>query len=218
MQRDQNSERKNDLGMHETTWIENQSPDDEDSRFVSPRSVPYLSSGALAHDLLDSLRWKGQVVCPRCRSGYTRQVNTNVFRQLYRCLDCGYMFNSLAGTIFQGSKMSLNKYFQFFVLHNALQSKLALRDVSYAIDVSQKTASLLTRKAQDIKYNVRFASIDRSAQAEIIAKGDLGDVTDNSAFFSYCDIKSITVSDQLFRRFIHEVTQDVLPEAGMGTL
>lgn len=128
------------------------------------------------------------------------------------------MFNSLAGTIFQGSKMSLNKYFQFFVLHNALQSKLALRDVSYAIDVSQKTASLLTRKAQDIKYNVRFASIDRSAQAEIIAKGDLGDVTDNSAFFSYCDIKSITVSDQLFRRFIHEVTQDVLPEAGMGTL
>jgi transposase-like protein len=203
--------------MHGVNEAEDQSPSNEESRFVSPRLVPYLSNGTLAHDLLDSLRWRGQVVCPRCKSKFTRQVNTNVFRRLYRCLDCGYMFNSLAGTIFQGSKMSLNKYFQFFVLHNAVQPKLALRDIGYAIDVSQKTASLLARRAEAITYSSQFARIDRAAYQDSSNGDQDGGDGDASAFFSYCEIKSIVVNDALFKQFLHDVTQYAIPDSGGDT-
>lgn len=181
----------------------------ESGSFVSPRDLPYLSNNSLAHDLIDTLRWDTAPVCPRCRSKYTKQVNTNVFRQLYRCIDCGYMFNSLAGTIFHGSKMPVNKYFFFFVLHNALQAHLPLRDLSYALDVSHKTASLLMKRTKDIAYPFQFAKVAR--RHEIPAPAGDEDEGDLASFLSYCEIKSIRVNDKLFQRFLQLLTQGDIP-------
>lgn len=183
-------------------------PEKEDLHFVSPRKIAYLSDNSLAHDLIDTLRWDTAPVCPRCRSEYTKQVNTNIFRQLYRCIDCGYMFNSLAGTIFHGSKMPLTKYLQFFVLHNALQSNLPLRDLGYALNVSHKTATLLTKRASGISYSFEFAKVDKKGLRARADEDDVEDDGDSGAFFSYCDIKSITAADEPFRRFLRQLMRD----------
>jgi transposase-like protein len=180
----------------------------EDLAFASPRSLPYLSDNGVAHDLIDELRWGGrEPVCPRCQSKYTKRVNTLVFRQLYRCIDCGYMFNSLAGTVFHGSKMPVCKYLQFFVLHNALGSALGLRDIGYALDVSHKTATMLMKKADKIDYGFHFARTDQT-QFHTFAVRTKDDAKDESAgFFSYCEIKFITVDDTLFKRFLQRLVQ-----------
>ena len=185
-------------------------PESDGSAFVAPRILPYLSNNSLAHDLIDELRWNGVTpVCPRCRSKYTKQVNTNVFRQLYRCIDCGYMFNSLAGTIFHGSKMPVSKYLHFFVLHNALKTNLTLRDLGYALDVSYKTASLLMKRVTNISYNSQFAKVDKKRS---LARADQDEDGDNreAAFFSYCDIKSVVINDALFRQFLQQLTQGII--------
>jgi transposase-like protein len=190
----------------------NPAPERDNSAFVSPRGLAYLSDNSLAHDLIDALRWDAAPVCPRCRSEYTKQVNTNVFRQLYRCIDCGYMFNSLAGTIFHGSKMPVTKYLQFFILHNALQTHLPLRDLGYALDVSHKTASLLMKRVSNISYAFQFAKVDKKASHLRTDQDDGDDDQEGAPFFSYCDIKSITVADALFKTFLQQLMRD-----GLGT-
>jgi len=189
------------------------SPEREDLLFVSPRKIAYLSDNSLAHDLIDRLRWDAAPVCPRCRSEFTKQVNTNVFRQLYRCIDCGYMFNSLAGTIFHGSKMPVTKYLQFFILHNALHPHLPLRDLGYALNVSHKTASLLVKRVNGISYPFQFAKVDKKGLRARPDEDDVEDDADSVAFFSYCDIKSITAADEPFKRFLKQLMRD-----GIGSI
>jgi len=169
---------------------------------VVPEEIDYLLDNRLSHDLIDELRWAKHPTCPRCHSKYTKQVNTNIFRQLYRCVDCGYMFNSLSGTIFHGAKMPVCKYFHFFILHNALGDKLPLRDLSYALDVSHRTASLLVRRASEMEYGFQFSFIDRGIPRRPASSSTESGTTENSAFFSYCDIKSIVVSEPLLRRYL----------------
>lgn len=183
-------------------------PEREDFLFVSPRKIAYLSDNSLAHDLIDTLRWDTSPVCPRCRSEYTKQVNTNVFRQLYRCIDCGYMFNSLAGTIFHGSKMPVTKYLQFFILHNALHPHLPLRDLGYALDVSHKTASLLMKRVSSISYAAQFAKVDKKGLRERPDQDEVDEGKEHGAFFSYCDIKAITTADEPFKKFLQQLMRD----------
>ena len=118
------------------------------------------------------------------------------------------MFNSLAGTIFHGSKMPVTKYLQFFILHNALQTHLPLRDLGYALDVSHKTASLLMKRVSNISYSFQFAKIDKRAAQLRSDQDDTADAGEGTPFFSYCDIKSITVADSLFRTFLRQLMRD----------
>ena len=182
---------------------------EDDTVFVSPQTLAYLADTNLAHDLIDELRWDDAPVCPRCSSKYIKQVNTHVFRQLYRCIDCGYMFNSLAGTIFHGSKMPVNKYIHFFILHNAFDSVIPLRDLGYALDVSHKTASLLMSKVSHISYPFRFAQVDKGRARG--RSGEEEDAMEGAPFFSYCHIKSVFVSDVLLRRFIQQLSKGAVP-------
>lgn len=182
---------------------------DVSDAFVPPHVLSYLSDTNLAHDLIDALRWDEAPACPRCSSKYIKQVNTHVFRQLYRCIDCGYMFNSLAGTIFHGSKMPVNKYLHFFILHNAFDSAIPLRDLGYALDVSHKTASLLMAKVSHISYPFRFAQIDKGLSRSLA--GEEHDDAESTPFFSYCHIKSVFVSDALLRRFLQQLTKGQIP-------
>ena len=198
--------------MHLIMAIEGSPPGAESTPFVSPRALPYLWDNGLAHDLIDSLRWDA-AECPRCRSKYTKQVNTRVFRQLYRCIDCGYMFNSLAGTIFHGSKMPVSKYFHFFILHNALEAQLPLRDLSYALDVSHKTASLLMKRVREITYPFQFAKVAKGHASSPLRDDELDDGTLDS-FFSYCEIKAILVDDSSFKKFLQLLTRGAIDGVG----
>ena len=87
-----------------------------DEAATSPRTFAFLSDNAAAHDLIETVRWQGKRFCPRCKSVFVKKVNTNIFRELYRCVDCGYMYNSLSGTVFQGAKIPLVKYLQLAVV------------------------------------------------------------------------------------------------------
>jgi transposase-like protein len=189
----------------------------EEGHYVSPRSLPYLSNNGVAHDLVDSLRWEhGQPHCPRCASKFTKRVNTNIFRELYRCVDCSYMFNSLSGTVFHGSKMPVYKYLHFFVLHNALGEKLALRDVCFALDCSFKTASLWLKRGERIRSAIPFAIVDKKlAHLNASKEATVSDMPpDCETFFSFCEMKAIVVNGPLFVDYIQSVVRDEPGAAG----
>jgi transposase-like protein len=181
----------------------------ETDHYVSPRALPYLSNNGLAHDLIDALRWGGgQPHCPRCSSEFTKRVNTNVFRQLYRCVDCSYMFNSLSGTIFHGTKMPVFKYFHFFILHNALGDHLSLRDICFALDCSFKTASLWLRRGDEIRSSVPFGKVDRKLSNALSSVEIAQPAPDSEAFFSFCEMRGIVVNEPLFTDYVRQVARN----------
>ena len=176
--------------------------------FVPLRSIPYLSDNGAAHDLVDALRWNGeQPHCPRCASNFTKRVNTNVFRLLYRCIDCGYMFNSLSGTVFHGSKLPVYKSFHYFILVNALRDQLTLRDICFALDCSFKTASLWQKRQADIDTPLQFAIIDKKLSIELNSRTAPPMPSETEPFFAFCEMKSVVLHEPNFTEYLRGVAQ-----------
>ncbi len=69
--------------------------------------VSRLVSESAAANLLQQVRWRDGVECPRCRSDL--KVRNGGYReyQRYLCKNCGRTFNDKTGTIFAHSKLSL---------------------------------------------------------------------------------------------------------------
>lgn len=168
-----------------------------------PRDLQFLWQVDEAFRAVDSIRWPLRKYCPRCNSLFTKSVNTAIFRELYRCVDCGYMFNTFSGTIFQGAKIPVVKFFQLFVLYDAIGKDISPRDVSYAIDVSHKTSVALIGRLGGLDKSEKFASMDRE-KAELLRtrSKNLGFDQKFESFFLYCDMKNIVVDVDLFKRYL----------------
>ena len=177
-----------------------------DMDYTIPASIEYLRDNGLVHDLIDELRWGNHPYCPRCTSKFAKRVNTTVFRQLYRCLDCDYMFNALSGSIFQGAKMPLYKFLQYFILRGAIGDALELREVAFALNVSHKTASILIKRATDVDMPAGLAIVDRP-RANAISAAEAHAAVDDT-FFSYCRMRGILVSQLLLKQYLAVVASD----------
>ncbi|MCP3670676.1 MAG: transposase, partial [Gammaproteobacteria bacterium] len=59
-------------------------------------------------DAVVKSRWPGRFSCSRCDG--TRASVTHNGRRLWECLGCGYQCSSIAGTIFQSTKLPLTKW------------------------------------------------------------------------------------------------------------
>ena len=166
---------------------------------VRPEKLAFLRDNESAFQLLGEVRWNEDATCPRCNSIFTKQVNTSVFRELTRCLDCGYMFNLLSGTMFQGSKIPLMKYYQLFVAYDASNGTITPREVSYVIDVSDKTAGSMLHRVKSVGKHRRFTHSAPGSASETNYKAT---GTNSEPFFLYCAMKGILVDVEAFRNFL----------------
>lgn len=174
-------------------------------RYSLAERVAFLVDNQKAVDLVDSIRWKSGHFCPRCNSRFVKRVNTNVFRDLHRCIDCGYMFNSLSGTIFQGSKIQIVRFFQLLALENALKDDLGIREVCFAIDVSHKTAVSLVRRIRSVQPKIDFAVRskpvhNRLRQSGVEVQPDTSNTYRN--FLAYCEMNSIVIQEESFPEYL----------------
>ena len=181
----------------------------DETNSLLPRQLPFLFDNDAAFAVIESLRWLQGKHCPRCKSVFTKSVNTAVFRELIRCIDCGYMFNKLSGTMFQGAKIPMYKFFQLFVLHDAIGRQISPRDVSYAVDVSHKTALALLGRLQETAEVGQFTSTDKALASTLrAAAGALPPVHGSANFFMYCDSKDITVNAKAFDAYVEMILRD----------
>ena len=92
---------------------------------------------SVAADLLQQVRWRGGVSCPRCRSD--RTVRNGSYRefQRYLCKNCDRTFNDKTGTIFAHSKVALRRW--LFSIYAFLQLNMSFRQLQCKIEVTHKT-------------------------------------------------------------------------------
>lgn len=172
---------------------------------ASPSSLFYLSDTEAAYNLVESLRWENKKrACPRCDSRFVLPVKRENLRELYRCVDCQYMFNALAGTIFQGTKMPIKKFFQFFIIFNALGDQVRMQDICYVLECTFKTAGLWLARGRTFRSPEKFAFINPKGTERLAAMEAAPDLT-GDPFFAFCEMKGIVVNEPHFLEFLKGV-------------
>jgi len=99
--------------------------------YCLPVNIPEIVDNDAVVGFVKAFRNTGPLSCPRCHSEFTKHINASSTEDLSRCIDCGYMFNSFSGSIFQGTKLPVTKLVQAMIIVDADVDNLNLRDMSY---------------------------------------------------------------------------------------
>lgn len=121
----------------------------------------HFNSDKRCRDFITEQRWHKVVVCPFCGSVhvYTCSNGDNQFK----CGDCHKRFSCLVGTIFQNTKLSLQKWFMAMYLISSHKKGISSHQLGRDISVTQKTAWYMLHKVRTL-----FAQYDTPAlQGEI---------------------------------------------------
>ena len=102
-------------------------------------------------DHLRSIRLRDGAFCPHCGSLRVYHFSDN---RMHKCGDCRQRFSIKVGTIFEDSKIGLQKWFMAIYLITSHKKGIASTQLARDIAVTQKTAWFMThrlRHATEIK-------------------------------------------------------------------
>lgn len=107
-------------------------------------------------DHLERLRWPDMTTCPLCGSDHVARQQDGLRVGRWKCYGCKSSFNVLSGTIFQGTKIPLQKWFVgIAILLNAKKSVSSLQ-LARDLDMNQKSAWYMAMR-------IRQAMVDEDA-------------------------------------------------------
>jgi len=101
--------------------------------------IPFAAfvSEVSAADLLEQVRWREGLYCPRCQSETVIKYGSYGAFQRYLCKDCDRTFNDKTGTIFAHAKIALTQW--FFAIYAFLRFNVSIRQLEAELDVSYRT-------------------------------------------------------------------------------
>lgn len=94
---------------------------------------------------LQSLRWPGGFVCPRCGSGRHWKLQ----RPLLRCAECLRDTSLTAGTLFHCTKLPLTTWFLAIYFLTQTKTGLSMPELKRHLQVNEKTACLIQHKLME---------------------------------------------------------------------
>lgn len=130
--------------------------------FSIPALMRKVPDEAAAYELLEHLRWDGDVVCPHCGSlaqhyflkpanGVSRATRTGAesFRRVWKCKDCRKQFSVLTGTIFHGSKIPVRTWLMVVFEMCASKNGVAAREIERKYDLTPKSAWFMVHRIRE---------------------------------------------------------------------
>lgn len=120
-----------------------------------------ITNEADAYGYMERMRWPDGPICPHCgnkgayflkpSNGLSRATRTGSHsqRRVWKCAKCRKQFSVTTGTIFHGSKVSLQTWLFVFFEMCANKNGLAAREVERKYDVSPKTAWFMTQRIRE---------------------------------------------------------------------
>lgn len=116
-----------------------------------------------ARELLEEIRWPNGIYCPKCgstkgaweiKSKPTTKSKNRVTRGTYKCKDCRKKFTVRVGTIFEDSKIPLNKWLAAIFLMNAAKNGISAHELHRQLDITYKSAWFMA-------HRIRFAMTEK---------------------------------------------------------
>ena len=103
---------------------------------------------------LEGQRWPDGPICPKCGGvepyTITRKSKTkNTVQSLYKCRDCKRQFTATIGTIFEDSKIPLNKWFAAIYLMCASKKGVSAHQIHRQLDITYKSAWFMCHRVRE---------------------------------------------------------------------
>ena len=117
--------------------------------------APYFTDRDAARKHLEAIRWPAGPVCPHCGSVENiKKIKGNSARPgLYRCNVCRKQFTVTVGTLFERSKIPLNKWFVATYLLCSSKKGISSHQLHRMLGVTYKTAWFMTHRIREAMRN-----------------------------------------------------------------
>jgi len=113
---------------------------------------PRFQDPVAARQYLESVRWPDGPVCPHCGSVSKDHYALNGDAQrdgLYKCRDCREQFTVTVGTVFERSKIPLNKWVMLAELMCSSKKGISSKQIERMLGVTYKTAWFMTHRMRE---------------------------------------------------------------------
>ena len=112
---------------------------------------PVFQNAELARELLESIRWRTGVFCPHCAEAkaITKLEGKSHRPGLYQCRSCREQFTVTVGTVFERSKIPLNKWLLATYLLSASKKGMSSHQLHRTLGVTYKTAWFMTHRIRE---------------------------------------------------------------------
>ena len=97
-------------------------------------------------NLLEDVRWGEQPECPYCESDRVARKKESGKIGRWNCHGCGSSFNVLAGTLFQGTKIPLPKWFLAILLMVTAEKSLSSHQLARHLGLNQGSTLLMMQR------------------------------------------------------------------------
>ena len=118
---------------------------------MSVLDAPHFTDPDAAREYLEQIRWPDGPVCPHC-GGVEKIAKIGGKRHrpgLYRCNDCLGHFTVTVGTVFERSKIPLNRWFLATYLLCSSKKGISSHQLHRMLGVTYKTAWFMTHRIRE---------------------------------------------------------------------
>ena len=112
---------------------------------------PIYSDANLAREHLEALHWPHGPVCPRCGGldRITKLAGKSTRPGVYKCNECAKPFSVTVGTIFEDSKIPLNKWLMAFRLLNGAKKGFSAHELHRDLGITYKSAWFMAHRIRE---------------------------------------------------------------------
>lgn len=109
--------------------------------------LTFFKEEQVCRDYLELIRWNGKIVCPykECRHDHVFKYSDG---KRYKCAKCQRQFSVKVGTIFEDSKISLQKWFAAIYLITSHKKGISSLQLHRDLGVTQKTAWFMLHRVR----------------------------------------------------------------------
>ena len=133
-------------------------------------SNPIYNDKDKAREHLEAIRWPNGPVCPHCGVVGTAYPITGKSARpgLYQCKDCSKQFSVTVGTVFERSKIPLNKWLLATHLMTSSKKGVSSHQIHRSLGVTYKTAWFMTHRIREAMKDTSTGSLGGKGTSGIV--------------------------------------------------
>jgi transposase-like protein len=135
--------------------------------------APYFADADKARELLEGMRWKNGTTCPHCNAtkAYKLEAKTTSKsggrKGLWKCAECRKQFTVTVGTIFEDSRIPLNKWLYAINLICSSKKGMSAHQLHRMLGITYKSAWFMAHR---IRYAMTqeplFSKLNGTVEAD----------------------------------------------------
>lgn len=127
--------------------------------------APYFSDKEAARELLEEIRWPNGPVCPHCESNEAYKLEAKegskspVRPGVYKCKECRKQFTVTVGTIFELSRIPLNKWLAAIYMMCSSKKGVSAHQLHRELEITYKSAWFMCHRIREAMENGPLAEM-----------------------------------------------------------